>query len=183
MALPKTGAEAQILNGEYPYTTEIDSGDDKLNHRVTVQDGVGVDTITESQRVTETDPARFGQVPEDISPADNLAAATYYYPSSDGLSMLGFKSMSLSGVLVHVGTTASVLTCEMRNHESGTWIPVAIGVDTVTAAAAASLSSATTPGTSFNWQFDDFNGMFFRFKLVVTETTNSNELMLQRTPI
>jgi hypothetical protein len=182
MALPKTGAEAQILNGEYPYTTEIDSGDDKLNHRVTVQDGVGVDIITESQRVTETDPARFGQVPEDISPADNLTTNPSYFPSEDGLSMLGFKSMSLSGVLTDGGGTANVLTCEMRNHESGTWIPVAIGVDTVTAAAAASLSSSAA-GTSFNWQFDDFNGMFFRFKLVVNDTTNSNELMLQRTPI
>jgi hypothetical protein len=145
--------------------------------------GGAVNQTTDSLNVTETDPARFGQVAEDISPADNLAANTYYYPSADGISMLGFKSMSLSGVLVHTGTTPSVLTCEMRNHENGTWIPVNIGVETVTGAAATSISSATTPGTSYNWQFDDTNNMFFRFKLVVTETTNTNELMLHRTPV
>jgi hypothetical protein len=176
-----TGAQAQLINSEYPYTTEVDAGDDKLNHRVELR-GASASTTTDSLRVTETDPARFGQVAEDISPAANLLVDTYF-PSADGISMLGFKSMSLSGALVDGGGTANVLTCEMRNHENGTWIPVTIGVETVTGAAAGSISSATTPGTLFNWQFDDTNNMFFRFKLTVNDTTNTNELMLHRTPI
>jgi hypothetical protein len=96
--------------------------------------------------------------------------------------MLGYKSMSLSGELTDGGGTANVLTCEMRNTSTGTWIPVAIGVDTVAGSAAASISSAAS-GTLFNWQFDDFNGMYFRFKMVVNDTTNTNELMLHRTPV
>ena len=178
----RTGAEAQQLNDQYPYTTEVDSGDDRLNHRVTIKDGVGVSESSQAQRTEEISPIHFGMVSEDISPADNITTSPSYFPSEDGLSMLGFKSMSLSGVLTDGGGTANVLTCEMRNLNTGTWITVGIGVDTVTAAAAASLSSSAA-GTSFNWQFDDFNGGYFRFKMVVNDTTNSNELMLHRTPV
>ena len=145
--------------------------------------GTTVDQITSSQRVSETDPARFGMVPEDLTPAANRAADTYYFPSEAGLSMLGFKSLSLAGTLMDGGGVASVLTCEMRNIVTGLWIPVTIGIDTVTGAPSASLSSTTTPGTLFNWQFDDFNGMYFRFKEIVQDATNADELTLFRTPI
>jgi hypothetical protein len=54
-----TGAQAQLINSEYPYTTEVDAGDDKLNHRVELH-GAGlaeaVDPASQSLRTTETNP-------------------------------------------------------------------------------------------------------------------------------
>jgi hypothetical protein len=179
MANPKTGAEAQLMNSEFPYTTEVDASDDELNHRVVTKDGVGITHATESQRVEEISPARFGMVSESLG-SDNLAVATHYLPSASGLSNLGFKSVCFTGKLTTSGTT-STLTMEVRNTESGNWYTVANGYDAVAAAVSASITNALTSG--FSWEFDDLNKGFFRLKLVIDNATNTNEIDMQRTPI
>ena len=141
--------------------------------------GSTVDPITSSQRVTETDPARFGMISESLG-SDNLAVDTHYLPSPAGLSMLGFKSVCFAGKLVTTGTT-STLTLEVRNTETGTWLTIANGYDAVAAAISASITNALTAG--FSWEFDDLNKGFFRLKLVIDNATNTNEIDMQRTPI
>jgi len=100
MANPKTGAQAQQMNSEYPYTTEVDATDDVLNHRVELH-GAGlaeaVDASAQSLRTTETNPLDTHYQFDSVAEVTNGADGTYdYYVSMTTFRKMGIQ-LELSG--------------------------------------------------------------------------------------
>lgn len=175
---PLTGAQAQLLNGEYPYTTEVDGTDDKLNHRVTTMDGVGVSHSTQSQRVEEIAPARHADVTESLTDSTATAIGTYYFPSSDGISMSGFNAgVGFTGKLVAPSGCTMTLTIEGTNDEdsSGDWIDVTQKFESEAGATGGASVVATNATVLFSLDKIDYPFGKVRAKLDIAGGASTSE--------
>jgi len=110
---------------------------------------------------------------DDLVDTTNVAAATHYYPDSDGFTMDGYSDLSFSGKLID-GDGTLTLTIEATNDEDtsgGDWIQV-YGYDDKNNAVANSW--AVTNGTlTFANSFNAANYRYFRVKLVASGATNT----------
>lgn len=128
---------------------------------------------TDSKRTQEIDPLNEKYVEEELEDTTNLAANTYYYPSSDGMPMAPFKDLSIQGE-VSGGVTVTV---EARQNVNGTWLDVTpAGYELLTNA----LGNANFVDTNFILDFDVFNVWRYRIKVVTSDATNAVGLWIRR---
>jgi len=87
---------------------------------------VAYDKATDTSKVGVTNPNGLQVIEESLVDDTNIAATTHYYPSSTGMTMLGFKDLSISGKLIAAGGETNTMTVEVTNDEDtgGDWIPV-----------------------------------------------------------
>jgi hypothetical protein len=101
---------APFLNTDVQYEVGIRSID------------LAYDLGTNLYRIKEQNPLNLEVIPDTIIDTTNVAAGTNYYPSSDGLDMLGYKRISIQGAQV----IDCLVTIEVTNDTSATkvWHPI-----------------------------------------------------------
>lgn len=129
-------------------------------------------------KTTNQSPDSAKYVLDSLVATTNLTTASnpYYYPSSTGMSMDGFKHMSLTGQLIDAGT--ATLTVEISD-DAAFANPVKIyGYDSQNNAMANQI--ALTNGV-FSIDFDYLNYAYFRVKVVVgTNAANTVTVLARR---
>lgn len=138
------------------------------------------DSTTDTQKTSEQSPLSQGYVADSLLDTTNIAAATNYYPASTGMSMDGYKDMSLSGKFIDADGTMT-LTVEAMNDEdttNGDWVQV-YGYDSKNNTTVNSLS-VTNSTLTYTWDFDNFNYSYFRVKMVNDGATNTGIIKMRR---
>jgi len=156
------------------YGTPFASGD---SYRVAINyQKKAYDVSTDTIKVIDQSPDRASYVQDSLIDTTNVAAATGYYPSDTGMSMDGFKDMSLTGKLIEGDAVTDTISVEATNDEDTTnadWIQV-YGLRTDTNASSNLITTAGVAGTyTFAWDFDNFNYSYFRVKLITADSTNT----------
>lgn len=138
------------------------------------------DSSLDVAKVINQSPDRLSYVADSILDTTNIAAATNYYPSSTGMSMDGYKDMSLTGKFIDADGTMT-LTVEVTNDEdttNGDWIQI-YGYDSKNNTTANSWS--VTNGTlTFAVDFDNLNYSYYRIKMVNDGATNTGIIKMRR---
>lgn len=134
---------------------------------------------TNSTRTEEVDPLNLQAVNYNLVDTTNVAAATNYYPSSDGIEMAGARQLSITGKFIDADGTMT-LSLEVSNDEDATpanrdWIAASLlatdlktGVQVITAAL------TVTNGTlTFGLLYKDLNVKYARIVMVNDGATNT----------
>jgi hypothetical protein len=135
------------------------------------------DPTTDTEKSIEQSPLSAKYVQDSLLDTTNVAAATNYYPSSTGMSMDGFSSISFSGKFIDADNTTT-MTIEAMDDEdtSGDWIDVTqcFNNDKAGIATGIGASVTVTSGTvTFAISRLMFNYSYFRVKLVTGDATNT----------
>jgi len=141
------------------------------------------DSTLDVNKSVEQSPLNQQYVADSLLDTTNIAAATNYYPSSTGMSMDGYKNMSLSGKFIDADGTMT-LTVEAMNDEdttNGDWVQV-YGYDTKNNVVATSWT--VTNGTlTFAVDFDNLNYSYYRIKMVNDGATNTGIIKMRRSAL
>jgi hypothetical protein len=165
--------------------TPFASGDDYIVGILYQQKGY--DLTTNSMMSSNINPDSEKYVQDSLVDADNTAAATGYWPSSDGLSMDGYRAISFTGQILDADGDIT-LTIEATNDEdtaTGDWIDVTKcfnnDEDAVATSIGASIatSSSATPVT-FAISRTNFNYSSVRVKYVTSGATNTIHIKARR---
>jgi len=138
------------------------------------------DKTTDTTKTVNQSPDRASYVQDSLLDTTNVTAATNYYPSTLGMSMDGFKDLSLTGKFIDADNTTT-MTVEATNDEDATnadWVQV-YGFDTKGNAMTNSVVAASTT-TTFAWDFDNLNYSLFRVKVVNGDNTNTMIIKARR---
>lgn len=135
--------------------------------------------VTDSTRVEEVSPINFSVVEESLVDTTNVAAATNYYPSSDGMVMLGYRALSLTGKFIDADGTMT-LGMEVSNDEDATptnrdWIASSLSaIDMKTGVQVLSSAMTVTSGTlTFGLKYDNLNFKYVRVVMTNNGATNT----------
>lgn len=126
-------------------------------------------------KIIDQSPDRSSHVIDSLLDTTNVAAGTNYYPSSTGMSMDGYKNLSLTGKLINADNT-STLTVEATNDEDTTnadWIQVYFNDDKAGIASGVNQVQAVSNTVTFSISRSFFNYKHFRVKLVTGDSTNT----------
>lgn len=142
------------------------------------------DSTLDIMKVSNQTDIRFAYVPDSPLDTTNIAAATNYYPSATGMSMDGYKDLSLSGKLIDADGTMT-MSIEVTNDEDTTnadWIDASLScIDVKTGinviAAALTLTNATL---TFGLLLKNLNFSNFRIKMVNDGATNTGIIKIRR---
>ena len=142
------------------------------------------DSTLDIIKVVNQSPDRLAYVADSLLDTTNVAAATNYYPASTGMSMDGFKDLSLSGKFIDADGTMT-MTIEATNDEdtiNADWIDVTkTFFNDNTGVIYASASVTVTNGTvTFAISKEDLNYSYFRVKMVNDGATNTGIIKLRR---
>lgn len=125
--------------------------------------------------------APLNQVVVEESLSDSaLVTATANFPSDDGLTMLGYKSFSLTGKLIEPDAVNTVLTVWATNDEDATaasrdWISLyGYRSDTNTIINSITVNAATV---TFGWDFDNLNYKYVRVLLTAGNGSNKTVIL------
>jgi len=122
---------------------------------------------TNSNRTEEIDPVSEHYVEEELIDTTNVAAATNYYPSSDGKVLGAFNIVSIQGI-ISGGVTATI-EATWDDAASPDWVDVTpAGYDLLTNAT----GGASFIDTNFALDFDQLNAKKVRIKSVTSDATN-----------
>jgi hypothetical protein len=114
---------------------------------------------------------------ETLVDTTNVAAATTYYPSASGLSMDGYRNLSLEG-LISGGVTTTI---EVTNDDAASpdWLDI---TDSLYNWITGGTRYATSwVDTNFLFQMDNVNFKNIRIKSVTSDATNAVQYNLRRT--
>lgn len=134
------------------------------------------DSSLDIQKVIDQSPDRLAYVSDSLVDTTNVAAGTSYYPSTTGMSMDGYKDLSITGKIIEGDAVTDTIEIQGSNDEDFT------NADWVTCFFYRSDTNATTniittggvAGTyTFAIDFDNFNYSSFRVKLVTADSTNT----------
>lgn len=142
------------------------------------------DSSLDVTKTVNQSPDRLAYVADSLLDTTNIAAATNYYPSSTGMSMDGYKDLSLSGKLIDADGTMT-MSIEVTNDEDTTnadWIDASLtAIDVKTGinviAAALTLTNATL---TFGLLLKGLNFSNFRIKMVNDGATNTGIIKIRR---
>lgn len=140
----------------------------------------GFDDTSDSIKVLEQSPDRNASVVNSLLDTTNIAATTNYYPAATGMSMDGYKDLSLTGKFVDADGTMT-LTIEVTNDEdttNGDWIQI-YGFDIKNNIMANSWA-VTNNTLTFAILFDNLNYSYFRIKMVNDGATNTGIIKIKR---
>jgi len=135
-----------------------------------------IDYSMDVMKVINQSPDRGSYVQDSLVDTTNIAAGTGYFPSATGMSMDGFKDLSITGKLIEGDAVTDTLEVQVTNDEDTTnadWVSVyGLRVDTNTLS-----NLITTGGVAgtylFAWDFDNLNYSYFRVKYVLADSTNT----------
>ena len=162
--------------------TAFASGD--LAYRVAINyQSKNYDPSTDTSKVSVMNPTAMNYVQDSLVDDVNFTADTRYYPSSDGLSMDGYKNFSITGKFIEQdGTiTMTVETTNGAGDASPDWVQI-YGYDTKNNSIINSFAVTNTAagGTTFAWDFDNLNHSAVRVKLVNTiDDSASNTVIVK----
>ncbi len=105
----------------------------------------------------------------------DVAAATNYYPSSAGLSMEGYKNLSIQGMTSGGVTT----TIEVTNDTAAVpdWVDITLSAYNIVTNA---VGAASFVDTNFLLDFEALNVKAFRIKSVTSDATNAVQYCVRR---
>jgi hypothetical protein len=144
-----------------------------LGRSLKVQDDAH-DVGTTSNKISEVSPLN-----DEISNAfievdtTNVAAATHYYPTSAGITMDGYKDLSLSGKLIDADETLTLWVEAMNDEDtaSGDWVKV-YGND-LEGNAAVNQVTVTNDTLTFALSYANLNFRYIRCALTAGGATNT----------
>jgi hypothetical protein len=142
-----------------------------------------VDPVSGNMKVLEQNQERFAPVTESLEDDTNIAAGTYYYPSSDGVSMFGFDSIGYDleftdGDGTITGTWESTKDDDLA---TGLWLPISkSGYEKVTNATGLASITVTNGTVQASMDFDNLNDDRIRLKIVLTGSTNAVIVKMRR---
>jgi len=123
---------------------------------------------TNSNRVEEIDPISEHYAEEELIDTTNVAAATNYYPSSDGKVLGAFNIVSIQGI-ISGGVTATI-EATWDDAASPDWVDITpAGYDLLTNVT----GGASFIDTNFALDFDQLNAKKVRIKSVTSDGTNA----------
>lgn len=134
------------------------------------------DPVLSSLKVSEQDQERFATVSESLFDEVNKAAGTFYYPSSDGVSMFGFDSVSFDLELTDADGTIDAFFESTKDEDlaTGLWPDVSkAGYEKITNLTGNSKITVTNGTVKASMDFDNLNDNRIRLKLVLTGATNT----------
>jgi hypothetical protein len=137
--------------------------------------GSALDVASGSLQVIEQNQPRFDDVnnPILINEAGPLAAATYNYPDANGISHLGFKSLSFEGKLQ--AGAADTITFSVWATNGYEWIEVTgIFTDEGGVSPVGGPIQAANNTVSFSISVDHFSYAKYLARLVVTNGASNN---------
>lgn len=133
-----------------------------------------LDTSTDAKRVSQIRDLSDQYVAEDLIDTTNVAAATNYYPSSSGVSMDGYRNLSIEALTS--GGVTSTIEVTIDGASSPDWIDITSQVyDWVTGAYAASYVDV-----NFLMFLENLNVKAVRIKSVTSDATNAVQYNIRR---
>ncbi len=126
----------------------------------------GFDWALNAIQTKEIDPLDEHYAEEELIDAVDIAAATNYYPSSDGRSMGNINNVSIQGV-ISGGVT---FTFEVKTDDSTDWIDITQAGYRLNDN---SLGNVSIVDESFIIDFDDLHVRHIRIKSVTSDSTNA----------
>lgn len=134
------------------------------------------DSTLDIEKTVNQSPDRSSYVQDSLVDTTNVAAATGYYPSATGMSMDGFRDLSLTGKIIEGDAVTDTLELQATNDEDTTnadWVSL-YGFRTDTNAVSNIVTTGGAAGTYlFAWDFDNLNYSYFRVKYVMADSTNT----------
>jgi hypothetical protein len=134
----------------------------------------GYDSGSNANRTFEVAPLNLQVLEESLLDVTNHAAsAGVSYPSNDGLVMMGYKDLSLTGKFICGAGNTVAMTVEGTNDEDATpanrdWIVLyAYRTDTNTVVNGVACGAGAT--LTYAWDFDECNYRYVRVRLVVVD--------------
>jgi hypothetical protein len=145
----------------------------------------GYSGATDSMKTTEQSPVNNVVIEESLIDTTTVATGTDYLPSSDGIALLGYRDLTLTGKLIDADG-AITLTFEGTNDEDATaasrdWISI-YGIRTDKAAGLGYVNTVAIHDSTetFAIDFDRLNYKYFRVKYVVlTDVAASNTIIVK----
>lgn len=141
------------------------------------------DLSTDTTKVINQSPDRSSYVQDSLVDTTNVGAGTVYYPAATGMSMDGFKDMSLTGKIIEGDAVTDTISVEGTNDEDTThadWVQI-YGYDSKANAMSNLVTTGGVAGTyTFAWEFDNLNYTYYRIKLVVADSTNTVIIKMRR---
>jgi hypothetical protein len=139
----------------------------------------------DSLKTTEQSPVNNVVIEESLIDTTTVATGTDYLPSSDGIALLGYRDLTLTGKLIDADG-AITLTFEGTNDEDATaasrdWISI-YGIRTDKAAGLGYVNTVAIHDSTetFAIDFDRLNYKYFRVKYVVlTDVAASNTIIVK----
>lgn len=142
-----------------------------------------VDSTLDVTKTIEQSPNRNAYVADSLVDTTNVAAATVYYPSALGMSMDGYKDLSLSWKIIEGDAVTDTLELQFTNDEDTTnadWITGYV-YDVKNNAMVNQFTTANTAGTYTGlWDAENCNFSYFRVKTVVADSTNTWIIKIRR---
>ena len=135
----------------------------------------GYDSGSNANRTFEVAPLNLQVLEESLLDAVNVAVGTLNYPSDDGLVMMGYKDLSLTGKFIcGAGDNAVTMIVQGTNDEDPTpanrdWITL-YSYRTDTNAVVNSIACAAGNTATFAWDFDEINYRYVRVNIVTANT-------------
>lgn len=142
------------------------------------------DPSTGTYKVIDQSPDRANYVQDSLLDTTNVAAATGYYPSATGMSMDGFKDLSISGYIIQGDAVTDTIEVQVTNDEDPTDTTAWITTYAYSPKTDTNINIVTTGGVAGTYQFlldfDNLNYTYFRIKLVTGDSTNTINIKSRR---
>jgi hypothetical protein len=168
-----------VITASHPLNTNIFAASD-VGYRVGIRYQNKAFTLgTNSQRVEEINPLSQ-QVAEEVwNNGTNQAAGTSYFPSSNGMAMLGYKNLSLTGKFINSDGFVTG-TIEVTNDPLATadWIAI-LGYRTDVGVMSGTIYCSGST-TTYAWDFDNINYKYVRAQISCSDNTNTVILNARR---
>lgn len=139
------------------------------------------DYVNDALKVTAQSPDKASYVQDSILDTTNVAAGSFYYPSSTGISMDGYKDMSLTGKFIDADGTITA-TVEATNDEdiaNADWVQI-YGQDSKNSNFLINNLTVTSGSLSYAWVFPNLNYSSVRVKVSCSTATNTVIIKMRR---
>ena len=173
------GVITAYLNG---VATSIFTANDMYEVGINAQQK-SYDATLDVDKTINQSPDRSSYVMDSLVDTTNVAAGTAYYPSSLGMSMDGFKDMSITGKIIEGDAVTDTISVEATNDEDQTnadWVAI-YGYNGNTNAMTNLITTGGSAGTyTFALDYDNLNYAYYRVKLVTADSTNTVIIKMRR---
>jgi hypothetical protein len=151
-----------------------------LSYKVAIcYQGKGYDITTDTLKSSEQSPLNSQIVMNSLVDTTNLltASSPFYYPSATGMSMDGFKDLSIAGYLIEGDAVTDTIEVQVSQDEdtadATSWITI-YGYSPRLNAMTNIVTTGGAAGTyPFTLDFDNLNYAWFRVKVTIADNTNT----------
>jgi hypothetical protein len=147
----------------------------------------GYDNTLDIIKTIDQSPLSSSYILDSLLDAVNTASGTTYFPSSTGLSMDGFRDLTLTGYIIEGDAVTDTIELQVTNDEDPTDATAWITIYGYNVAANNIVNKITTGGVAgiygFAWDFENCNFSLVRAKIVTADSTNTITLKMRRKAI